>query len=204
MSFSKTTKSSQFCDRPSVRPGPKNQNLRTLKKKLSTFGTLLLQTYLENLKNLGRRHNRQAGLTARKVAQAPLRGGLGFRVGRSKAAAEKPTSKLTLAVSKNNMFDRNYEGRIVQFMEYVKGFNLFELAKERADLLTPDFIKNVMTQIIKGVELNYIYEYFVIKKIISHNDLKPENIMVEFPHGNPNNPVVKIVDYDLCTVREYA
>jgi hypothetical protein len=36
------------------------------------------------------------------VTQPPLRGGLGFRVGRSKAAAEKPTSKLTLAVSNDN------------------------------------------------------------------------------------------------------
>ncbi len=52
---------------------------------------------------LGRRHNRQAGLTAKKVTQPPLRGGLGFRVGHSKAAAaEKPTSKLTLEVSNKN------------------------------------------------------------------------------------------------------
>ncbi len=40
-----------------------------------------------------------SGLTVREVTQPHLRGG--FRVGRLKAAAEKPTSKLTLAVSNN-------------------------------------------------------------------------------------------------------
>ncbi len=57
-----------------------------------------------------------------------------------------------------------------------------------------------MTQIIKGLELNYIFEpQTKNKQIVAHNDLKTENVMIQFHEGG-DDVTVKLIDYGLSTV----
>ncbi len=85
-------------------------------------------------------------------------------------------------------------------MEFAQGVSLKEILINSNSILNIDLIQKIMTQIIKGVEMNYIIDDYGNKKIIAHNDLSPGNIMVDFPGGRLENPVVKIVDYGMCSV----
>ncbi len=76
-----------------------------------------------------------------------------------------------------------YENQLVMVMEFVEGFTLSDLAKERPIPL--DEVLSYVTQTLSA--LSYAHQNGVI-----HRDIKPSNIMVT-PHG-----VVKLMDFGIA------
>ncbi len=95
------------------------------------------------------------------------------------------------------------ENKTIEILEFFKGITLDKLVRDfplRLKEKNCKLAKNIMTQIIKGLELNYIFEpQTKNKQIVAHNDLKTENVMIQFHEGG-DDVTVKLIDYGLSTV----
>lgn len=87
--------------------------------------------------------------------------------------------------------------KIYEFYEDSKNFNLIteyvngcDLLSEinNSDSLSEFHISQIMLQIFSG--LNYTHQNNLV-----HRDIKPENIMIEKNSQNPENFVIKIIDW---------